>query len=144
MEKSTEILCYVYKNAKMGSEAIITLMPKVRDKKLREALTDMLCKYEKYAAEAQKQLTPCGIKPSEEPLMKKLGAKIGIAINTMTDDTSPHIAELLIKGSTMGITDMTKIIREFEHGGCPETALALGRELVSFEQDNIEKLKSFL
>lgn len=144
MERSPEMLCYIYKNVKMGSESILALMPKVRDEKLRTALTDQLDGYEKFASKAQKMLTPLGIDPAEEPIMKRMAAKMGIAVNTMTDDTTSHLAEMMIKGSTMGITDMTKKVREFASDGCPEAALNVGRDLIEFEQNNIEIMKSFL
>lgn len=144
MEKTPELLCYIYKNVKMGSDAIVDLMPKVEDTSFREALTEQLCGYERFASEAEKQLTPMGIKPREEPMMKKAMSKMGIAMNTMMDASVGHMAEMLIKGSTMGITDMTKHVREFEGEGCPEQALKLGRELITFEQNNIEKMKTFL
>lgn len=144
MEKTPELLCYIYKNVKMGSDAIIDLLPKVDDSSFRSALTNQLSGYEKIADEAEKQLTPMGIKPKEEPMMKRAMAKLGIAMNTMTDASVGHMAEMLIKGSTMGITDMTKHVREFEGQGCPEQALKLGRELITFEQENVEKMKTFL
>lgn len=144
MEKTPELLCYIYKNVKMGSDAILTLIPKTEDEKMRDALTSQLNGYEKFASEAEKQLTPLGIKPKEEPMMKKMSAKMGISMNTLVDSTSSHIAEMMIQGSTMGITDMTKKVREFEGDNCPEQALQLGRDLISFEQNNIEKMKKFL
>ncbi len=144
MEKTPELLCYIYKNVKMGSDAIVDLLPKVEDSKFKSALTEQMHGYERFASEAEKQLTPMGIKPREEPMMKKAMSKMGIAMNTMMDPSVGHMAEMLIKGSTMGITDMTKHVREFEGEGCPDEALKLGRELITFEQNNIEKMKTFL
>ncbi len=144
MEKTPELLCYIYKNVKMGSDAIVDMLPKVQDSEFKTALTEQMHGYESIADEAEKQLTPLGIKPKEEPMMKKTMAKMGIAMNTMMDPSIGHMAEMLIKGSTMGITDMTKHVREFEGEGCPEQALKLGRDLITFEQNNIEKMKTFL
>ena len=144
MEKTPELLCYIYKNVKMGSDAILTLMPKVQDEKFRYQLTEQLNGYEKFASEAEWQLTPLGIDPHEDSFLKKIGAKLGIQMNTLTDTSVSHMAEMMIQGSTMGITDMTKKVREFEGDGCPDRALRLGRDLISFEQNNIEKLKAFL
>lgn len=144
MDKTPELLCYIYKNVKMGSDAIIDLMPRVENSEFRTALTEQLSGYEKFADEAEKQLTPLGIKPREEKMMKKVMTKMGIAMNTMADSSVGHLAEMLIQGSTMGITDMTKHVREFEGEGCPEQALRLGRDLITFEQNNIEKMKTFL
>lgn len=144
MEKTPEMLCYIYKNVKMGSDAIITLMPKIEDSDFRTALTEQLNGYESFAKSAEKQLTPLGIEPKEEPAMKKVATKMGITMNTLADTSVGHMAEMLMQGSMMGIIDMTKHVREFEGDGCHEQALKLGRELITFEQDNIEKMKEFL
>ena len=42
MEKTPELLCYIYKNVKMGSDAIVDLLPKVKDNSFRTALTNQL------------------------------------------------------------------------------------------------------
>ena len=137
MEKTPELLCYIYKNVKMGSDSIVDLLPKVKNNSFKEALSDQLSGYENFAKEAKDQLRPLGITPEEEPFIKKAMAKMGITMNTMADASTGHIAEMMIKGSTMGITDMTKGVREFEGEGCPEQALSVGRDLISFEQENI-------
>lgn len=144
MEKTPEMLCYIYKNVKMGSDAIITLMPKVENNEFRTALTEQLNGYERFARSAEKQLTPLGVEPKEEPAMKKMASKMGITFNTLTDSSVGKMAEMLMQGSMMGIIDMTKHVREFEGEGCHEQALKLGRDLITFEQDNIEKMKEFL
>lgn len=134
----------LYKNVKMGADAIIDLMPKVSDTKMREEMTAELEHYEKYAKEIRNLLFESGEEPKEESFMAKMMSKMGISINTMMDSTSSHIADMMIQGATMGVTDTTKLIREYENTSCSEEALKLARDTVKYEEESIERLKKFL
>ena len=134
----------LYKNVKMGADSIIDLMPKVSDQKMKEEMTCQLEHYEKFAKEIRNMLFELGEEPKEESFMTKLMSKMGISINTMIDATSSHIADIMIQGATMGITDTTKLVREYENTPCSEEALSLARDTIKYEEESIEKLKKFL
>ena len=85
-----------------------------------------------------------GREPKEEGLFTRVSARVGMAFNTMLDSTTGHVAEMMIEGSNMGITDMTKLINDHEpRGTCPE-AVRLAREVITFEEHNLEMLKRYL
>ena len=134
----------IYKNAKMGADAIINLLPKVKNDALRSDMTMQLDGYEKYAARAAEALTARGCTAKEENLMTRLSARMGVAINTMMDSTSSHIAEMMIEGSNMGITDMTKLLNDHETRSDSKDAVRLAHEVVRFEEHNLEMLKRYL
>lgn len=139
-----EFLDQLYKNVKMGAESIIDLMPKVGDDRMREEMTAELERYEKFSKDIGELLYEQGVKPQEESFMTKAMTKMGIAINTMMDTSTSHIAEMMIKGATMGVTDTTKLIREYENTPCSEDSLALARQTIRYEEESIERLKKFL
>ena len=143
-EKITEesFLGAIYKNAKMGADSIIDLMPRVQNDALRSAMTLQLDGYERYAAAASRVLKERGVTAKEENLMVRMGAKMGIAFNTMLSVTTSHIAELMIEGSNMGITDTTKLLNNYKTAD--SDAVRLAREVVAFEERNIEIMKGFL
>ena len=134
----------LYKNVKMGADSIIDLMPKVEDENMRAEMTAELEHYEGFAKDIRAILFADGEEPQEESFMAKLGVKMGVMMNTMMDDTTSHIAEMMIKGATMGITATTKLIRENENTSCSEEALALARRIIGYEEESIERLKEFL
>ena len=134
----------LYKNVKMGADSIIDLMPKVKDSGMREEMTSELEHYEKFAKDIRKILFDMGEEPKEESFMAKAMTKMGITLNTMMDDTTSHIADMMIQGATMGVTDTTKLVREHENTACSEAALALARETIRYEEESIERLKKFL
>ena len=142
--KEAGYLDEIYKNVKMGANAIIQLLPHIKDDSLRSIVTMQLDGYEKYAARAAAALGERGVPAKEENLLTRLSARMGVAINTMMDSTTGHIAEMLIEGSNMGITEMTKLLNEQEMlGGCKD-AVRLAQEVVRFEEHNLEMLKRYL
>ncbi|MBR7112148.1 MAG: hypothetical protein IKC75_04415 [Clostridia bacterium] len=132
----------IYKGAKMGADSIISLLPKVKNDALRSAMTVQLDGYERYAAEAAKALKHQGVEPREENLMVRMSAKVGMAVNTMISSDAGHIAEIMIGGSNMGITDMTKLVNNYETKD--SDAVRLAKDIILFEQHNIEVLKRYL
>ncbi len=139
-----QFLDSLYKNVKMGADSIIDLLPKVSDEKMREEMTSELEHYEKFAKDVRNMLFELGESPKEESFMAKAMTKMGITFNTMMDSTSSHIADMLIQGATMGITDTTKLVREYENTSCAEEALKIARDSIKYEEESIERLKKFL
>ena len=134
----------IYKNAKMGADSIIHLLPHIKDDNLRSLVTQQLDGYEKYAARAAEALGARGIAAKEEKLLTRLSARMGVAINTMMDESGSHIAEMMIEGSNMGITEMTRLLNDQRMHGDAKEAARLAEEVVRFEERNLELLKRYL
>ena len=141
---TTVLLADLYKNVKMGSDSIVNIMDKVKNDDLRQEMTAQLNRYEEFAKKIGKLLYEEGATPTEEGVMAKMGAKIGMAMNTMMDSTTSHIAQLMIEGATMGITENTRLIREYENKNCSEKSLAIARQTVKFMEDSVERMKNYL
>lgn len=134
----------LYKNVKMGSDSIIKLMDKVSGNEFKSALTKQIDGYEKIAERVRKHLNGMGVTAKEENPMVKLWSSVGMAMNTMMDSTDSHIAQLVAEGSTMGITDGIKLLREYENTNVSEEALGFAREIIKFEEHNLETAKKFI
>ena len=76
--------------------------------------------------------------------MAKLGAKAGIMMNMMKDSTSSHVAEMMIEGLSMGVTDTTKRVRQAEENGSDPEAIKLANEFISFQEKSIDIMKKYL
>ena len=141
---AVELATELYKNITMGSDAVVHLLPKVKDNGMKTSMTAAMCYYEKMAGKVKDFLIAHGAEAKEEPLMTRMASRMGIAMNTAMDATSSHIAQMLIEGSTMAITEATRLCHRFEgQKGCGEM-LAVAKDLSEFEQSHIEKLKAFL
>ena len=144
LTKEAEMLENLYKNVKMGSDSIIKLMDKVSGSEFKAALTKQIDGYEKIAERVRKHLNDMGVTAKEENPMVKLWSSVGMAMNTMMDSTDSHIAQLIAEGSTMGITDGIKLLREYENTSVSEEALGFAREIIKFEEHNLEVAKRFI
>ncbi len=144
MTKTAELAGLIYKDMKMGADSIINLLPKVEDEKIKARMTEQLDGYEKFAKQARRILEVEGVAPKEEGIMAKMGAKMGMSMKTMVDSTSSHIAELLMEGSVMGISELTRALRNFENTDCSEETLRMCRDIITFENDNLDKAKNYL
>ena len=128
----------------MGSDSMVNIISKVKDTGLKQELTNQLDKYESYSKKVAGMIYDQGGTPKEENILTKAGSKIGIEMNTMMDSTPSHLAQMVIEGATMGMTDMTKIVREYENKNCSEQAMKLAKEIAEFEDKSIDSLKQYL
>jgi hypothetical protein len=134
----------IYKSVKMGADAIINLLPAVKDDRLRSVMTLQLDGYEKYAARAAAALDERGEKAKEENLFARFSAKMGTAVSTLIDSSVGHIAELLMGGCNMTVTDMTRLQNLHLKNGTAPDAARLAGEVIAFEAHNLDMLKRYL
>ena len=140
-KKTAQVLEAVYKNVKMASDSILTLMPKVKDARLKQDMTTQLSVFDAFASRAAKLLGEQGVKPEEENLVTRMSAKMGSMMNTMRDSTTTHLVEMLVEGATMGVNDMLKQLREAENSAVSESALRLARDVCEYEEKLVEDMK---
>ncbi|MBQ8551499.1 MAG: hypothetical protein IJ428_01660 [Clostridia bacterium] len=141
MDKNETLLNELYKNTTMGGDALIDLMDKAQDPKMRSEMTRELEKYREYSNRAAALLAERGLKPEEPGMMAKAGSKMGMAFNTMLDTTTSHIAEMMINGATMGIINIEKQLNSAKPTG---EARALAEDILKFEKSTAENLARFL
>lgn len=134
----------LYKNMSMGSDSAIKIIEKAKDTEFKKALTNQLNGYESFAEKIKERLHALGYMEKEEGMMAKMGVTIGMTMNTITDSSDSHLAQMTVEGSTMGITDTLKILRENENTSVSEAAVSLARDIISFEEKNVEKMKKFI
>ena len=58
------------------------------------------------------------------------------------NNDSPKLAEMLVQGTTMGITDTIKALNEFKSQN--EELNSIAKNIVSHEEEFVESLKTFL
>ncbi len=142
--REVEMLEKIYKNMKMGSDSMVNLMPSAKDDEFKSLMTAQLDGYESFASQARSRLLEFGGEPKEENMMTKMWASVGMKMNTMMDSTTSHLADMIVEGSTMGMTDTIKVLREYENTDVSETAMKLAKDIIKFEEKNIEIMKKHL
>ena len=148
-EKSTknsteEMLEELIKNLSMGKQSLMNILPKTKSTALKDELTEQLDDYGKFCDEAKALLDSVGGEPKSENVFSKLGAKIGIEMNTLMDPSDEHVAQMVIEGATMGITQTIRLVREYENTSCSEEALSLAGRTVSYQEKTVEDMKKYL
>ncbi len=134
----------IYKSAKMGADAVINLLPHVKEDALRSIMTQQLDGYEKYAARAAAELEARDCTPREENILTRWSARLAAGFHTLLDSTTGRIAALMVEGSNMAVTDMTRLLNAYAEAPHTECAVRLAREVVAFEEHNLARLKRFL
>lgn len=144
MSKSDEIsvLNEAHRNSRMAIEALNTILNKVYDEELAYDLNLQIGKYKEYERKAERKLSEHGRAAKRESLMSKIMLWAGIQSNTMLNTSTRHVADMVIQGSTRGITELKKATHNYKSSGSYANELA--RELMDFEEMNIEKLKKYL
>lgn len=145
MNENNELLMYIYQNVDMGVKAtthLINLLNK-KDNKIKSIVEGQLKGYENFLKESKKLLKKNKIEPKEKGILADLGSSIGMNIEFMKDNSDTRIADMLIKGFTMGNLDIDKRINSFS-GGADKKILKLAKDLKKFGEENIELLKPYL
>ena len=137
-----EILREVQKNTDMAIHAIDTISEKVRDEELRQELSREKLLYSVIQNKATDRLQSERAEGYHGSTMQDLMLKGGIQMNTLANCSTSKIAELMIQGSSRGITSMWKSINH--HQNSVYSSMEVAWEFLDFEEKSIGRLKKFL
>ena len=142
MISEAELLNHIYQTAEMGCSGIRSVLKYADEPQMRSALRDQLTEYRKLQASADSMLKLRGKKVKGIPKIAKLSSGSMTAVKTRIDHSATKIAEMMIQGSTMGVTKSIRTMRDCAlHDGRVED---LANKLLKTEQRNIEQMKTFL
>lgn len=142
MSGNAELLNFIYQNSQMGVDTISQLLEISQDGEFKAHMCRQLEGYQEFHKEARQCLNQNGYDEKGISTFEKVRTYLMVNIQTMTDKTSSHIAEMLIIGSNMGVVDAIKNIRKYKD--VEKDIVKLMERLKKFEESNIEKLKEFL
>lgn len=143
MEQDTELLQFVHKNAEMGCGTIPKVLELVEEPDMRQVLQQQLAEYTDIAGRAESAIRARGQRPQEPGQISETMSDLMLRAKTAGNRSPSHIAEMMIRGSTMGTVQMTRRIHQSEGRGDRE-AVDLARQLLKTEESNIQQLKAFL
>ena len=141
----TEIDCIdnLYKNAHIAIQSISDVLPDCKDAEFERELKE---EYEGYKNEVDKISTfmkQKDLEPKDINVFKKAGMWMGIKMNSLTDKSTSHLADMMVKGTVMGITELKQLLGR-EEGVLGEETKEMINELLSLEERYEERLKRFL
>lgn len=142
MNGNAELLNFIYQNSQMGAETMEQLMDMTKDGEFHGFLGKQQEGYRNFHKKAKQMLCENGFDEKGLGTFEKLRTYLMINVQTMADKSVSHMAEMLIQGSTMGINDAIKKVREYPDAD--PKSIKLMEELQKFEEKSLEKLKGFL
>lgn len=138
-----EALNAVYKTAQIGLSSISNVLEKVTQTDLKEELAAEYEGYEKFASDLATFISENEYELKDVNPMKKAFMWTSIKLNTLTDSSSNHVAELMLKGTVTGIAEMQEMINS-NAKAIDENVLSFAEKLKSLMEKHEENLKKFL
>ena len=145
MKEKNELLLHVYKDCDMSVTTLTELLDdlKEKDNKIKGVVEDLLKEYQSFLNRSKECLEKENVPLETEGVMTKMMANMGVSKEVKHDNSDSSIADLLIKGISMGSIDMEKKLEDYKKEVEKED-LKVAKEFLKFQQKAIDKLKKFL
>ena len=142
MNRPEYILNEINKGIKMGMDSISSIAEKVTDDQLKDDLQSEYNQYNSILNDVNAELGKYEEFPKELNPAQKMMGWFDIQMSTLIDNSDSKIAEMLIKGTNMGIIEGVKLLNNN-----PETTPEIKNILtnfIQFQENNVERLKKYL
>ena len=134
----------IYRNAKVAVLSIDEVQKILTDDNLKSELSYEREGYENFLQEFSDFLKEQNYRAEDLPALKKAGMKIGIAMNTLTDKSSPHVANLMLKGTVTGISELIQLYSRDEGEKISDDVIFYAKKLQNLEEEYEARLKKLL
>ncbi len=142
MDETVQLLQDVVRNARTGRDAVEQLMKKAESGPMRDELARERDDYAAAQREGERALVDAGGRAEPTGPMARAGMWMGLEMETLTDRSSAHIAEIAIQGANMGVVEMTKALNTY--AGAGPDARDIAERFVTRQNETIERQKQFL
>lgn len=145
MDENCELVLHIYKDAEMSAYSLTRLLKDLKDKdnKIKKTIEDILKEYEQWKSNTKKYLKKHDAEISENGIMAKIMAGMGIDKEVNSDNSDSAIADMIIKGISTGTVDMEKKLKQYKDEA-NEKELELAEDFLKFQEKTIDTLKSYL
>lgn len=142
MDNNINILDELNKGCSMGIQAIDMILKKTDNREFH----DFLVEFNDHYVEMSDEINELYEKYSDEEIhtineIEKVMTWMGIEKDTILDDSTSKLAELLLNGTNMGIIEGRKILNNKK---MDDDIHKLCDKYVNFQEKYIEKLKNYL
>ena len=145
MKEKNELLLHIYKDAEMGAYTITKLLEdlKEKDNKIKASLEDTLKEYQEFTIKAKEYLEKDNAEIKTNNAFSKIMASMGINKEVIHDNSDASMADMLIKGISMGSINMEKKIKDYEKE-VNKSELNFAKSFLKFQEKTIEIYKNYL
>lgn len=143
LKKTEEALAEIYRNAQLALTSIADILPQVDDTEVINELTFQHEEYERFSAKAAVIAKDKNIELKEPNFMKKAMMWGSIKMNTLTDNSRAHIADMMVQGTVMGVTSLRTTASQMPLDG-DKDIISLLDEMIKTEEQFEKKWKEYL
>lgn len=143
MNENINVLDELNKGACMGIDAINFIIEKIENQDFKSSLVVQSQKYKNISDKINKIYKKYNKddSPHETSAMNKAMTWSGIEMKTIVNHSDSKIAELLLKGTNMGIIEGRKILN---NKNMDNEIRKIAEEYVLMQEDSVENLKKYL
>lgn len=137
-----DVLISIYQNCSTATQSINDLVKKTEDKRFKDILNAQYERYIQFSEKVEKLAEDKGVELKDNSWLEKVKLWSSIQMGTITDNSTRHLAELMLVGSVMGTITCYKT--QADHENASKEALDLLNELEELEENNFDELKKYL
>ena len=131
-----------YENVRMATYAIDCLIERIDSPKLEELVRKQNEFYLDSAKDINNLAKSKNVELEDVSVMDKAMSYMSIKMKTMNNNDASKISEMLVQGTTMGITDMIKSKNDYPVEN--EELNSIVERIISHEEMFVDSLKTFL
>ena len=142
MDNNIDVLDELNKGCSMGVDALDIIIPKVEEHDFKELLENQVEEYKNISGrigDLYREFTSSDL--HETSMMEKAMTWYGIEKDTILDNSISKLADLLVKGTNMGIIEGRRILN---HKKMDKRVKKLCGEYVKMQEKYLENLKAYL
>ena len=137
-----EMLNSILQNAEMGCQGITSVRRRNKNRAVDNVLCTQLMRYGKIYSVANSMLKSRGEQARHISPIAKTMTRFSAQRDLSRDPSASHIAEMMIKGNTMGVNKMVQNLRDYDRGNPNITLLA--KKMLDAEEEHIRELRAFI
>ena len=140
--KNINLINALYQNTDMGISSIKKLYPKIKNENLKNEMKEQLSNYKQQKNRCVNLMKENKIHVKKISPFIKVMTSTGIVMNCAKDDSSEHIAEMLIQGTNMGIIKINQAMNRTSQSN--SKFITEAQTMLKKEQQYIDNLKKYL
>ena len=144
LKKSEEVLAEVHRNCQLALQSISDILPEAEDTDVREELMKQHEEYEKIGGKAAILAKDKDIELKNPSPIKKAMMWSSIKMSTLGDNSRAHIAEMMVQGTVMCITELKNSLSSMSKDYADEEIKQLAEELLQSEEKFEKTWKSLI
>ncbi len=142
MDNEKYVLNEVGKGLQMGMDSITNITEKLEDEDFKEVLLTQYNEYDDLLNRVNDEITKYQDVPEQLNPMQKAMGWMGVEMNTLMDKSNSKIAEMMLQGTNMGITEGVKLLNH--NPDINNDIKNILTDFVAFQEHTVEKLKKYL